>query len=71
MSKVSYTKSRLRQINADEKRVFGENEDAARMQNPNKKSVPLLLEHQPQIKDVRKWKQSAWSLGVINSPQTR
>lgn len=34
-----YTKTWLKQLKADVRQVFGENEDAVWMQNPNKKPI--------------------------------
>lgn len=44
------------QLGFDLKQVSGEKESAVWMQNPNKKSIPHLLEPQPQINGVRKKK---------------
>lgn len=48
--KVSHIKSWIRQLNSDIKQVFGEKVSAVCMQNPDKRFITCLAEHQSQVK---------------------
>ncbi|KAM3188512.1 hypothetical protein ACTXT7_000066 [Hymenolepis weldensis] len=55
-SEFSHKKSWFQQLSSNAKQVLSEKEGAIWMQNPNKRSNPRLLDHQPQLKDERKRK---------------